>query len=182
MAVWTRECQKWNLRPKLGLASNFRGGQAIFPCFRNFGPKNRKKSIFRFFDLGFRGQRDVPASIFFLQCVQRGRLSRNQYQNPVSIGCISQKSASKIAIFYLMGYTMEIRPIFRLSENVAKITQEGVVEPAESIAPIFRSILPPKNPQSAIFGNFGYFFPLFDHFWTILNCRQKQPGGCSRPC
>ena len=164
LAVWTRECQKWNLRPKLRLAGNFRAHQTIFPCFRNFGPKIREKSIFQFFDLRFRGQREVPASIFFLQCVHRGRLSRNQHQNPQSSCCILQKSISKIAIFDLMGYTMEIRPIFRLSENVAKSTQADVVDHAESIALIFRSIRLPQKPRSAIFENFGLFLPIFDQF------------------
>ena len=46
-------------------------------------------------------------------------------------------------------------PIFRLSENVPKISQAVVVDPAEAIAPIFRSIRQPQNPQSGIFGSFG---------------------------
>ena len=122
------------------MVSNFSEHQAIFPVFRNFEPKNREKSIFRFFDLRFRGQRDVPASNFFLQFVHPGLLSRNQHQNPQSKPCISKKSTSKIAIFDIMAYTMEIWPIFRLLENVAETAQADVVYPAESIALIFRSI------------------------------------------
>ena len=39
-----------------------------------------------------------------------------------------------------MAYTMEIWPIFRLLKNVAETAQADVVDPAESIALIFRSI------------------------------------------
>ena len=70
---------------------------------------------------------------------------------------------------------MEIWPIFRLSENVAKTTQVDVVNPAESIAPIFRSIRQPQNPQSVIFGvvNFCPFLAIFAFLVHLKSVRNR---------
>ena len=72
-------------------------------------------------------------------------------------------------------------------------TRPDVVDPAESIAPIFRPIRHPQNSQSAIFANFGYFLPIFeflghrmalkvcgiDSAWSITYVPNKFSGGRS---
>ena len=77
--------------PKIRSGQQFSRSSGDFSMFQKFRAQKREKPIFR---PSISGPKKRSSPDFFLQCVHRGLLSRNQHQNPQSSCCISQKTRS----------------------------------------------------------------------------------------